>query len=862
MGFAAGLARKNLVQHPGRTTFSILGIAVGIATVVLVFTLDHNTMVGRKKIADRNWQADVEVRPKRGLENVRGELGDTPGVERISAHFQQDGLFRAGAGTRKPVRLFAIEAEAAPELGVYYLREGEHLDVAAVRPECLVGSKLAEQYGISVGDTVYIAQPLRRAKKVCVEGELQELGEPTPEPIDFPHRVAGVLEPELLGRRSGGNVVVVDYENGRELYGDTLIRESFWVKKDPTVDVERLQTNLGERFSFSVSEGAVVGQTADERAFRNGVRLAGLFALVLGLYVIFHTLSMSLVERVREVGLMNALGATRRQIARIFFGEACFIAITGGLLGAGAGLLMARTLLRNGVSTIGVGQRIFTFEVPWEIVGPLSGVGIGIALIGSIYPLLRAKRTNIAAALRGEDVGQASSGVHRGFQLFTAILLTVILPGLYLVIAPVIGEVDETFLGVILGGIGVLALLVGVPMLVPSILAAVCARITRPFSDWWPLAGLLASRSIQHSPTRISASVAAIALVTAAFVGLKGMTNSLRGEVEVWAGAAVEGKLWVRGLPDVTYDELHAALGPDAGVLGIEAGDARVYNPFLILGLRPEELAGYGPCAQDPALLQSVAGGQGVILSKRVAQRYGYEVGDAIHLNTGGHGVQTFPVVGISDAYGYFFDPDERMYGIVGAEYVQRYFCLDTDTMSSAALKLADGVSPDDAITAVYAAFGESGDLNFRPGSAVLEWHVEDITRDFHLFDLILGLTALLAGLGVLNGQLLSALERWKEMGVLRALGMTHGQVAGMVLLESTVIGVIGALLGLAIGSVLTPLIVEALQVISSLPLPHRTAGPWLAWSLAGAVSLTVLAGLYPIWRMNRFDAVRAVRTG
>ena len=83
-----------------------------------------------------------------------------------------------------------------------------------------------------------------------------------------------------------------------------------------------------------------------------------------------------------------------------------------------------------------------------------------------------------------------------------------------------------------------------------------------------------------------------------------------------------------------------------------------------------------------------------------------------------------------------------------------------------------------------------------------------------------------------------------------------------MVLLESAVIGVTGAALGLVLGSILTPLIVEALQIISSLPLPHRSAGAWLAWSMAGAVALTLLAGLYPIWRMNRFDAIRAVRTG
>lgn len=83
-----------------------------------------------------------------------------------------------------------------------------------------------------------------------------------------------------------------------------------------------------------------------------------------------------------------------------------------------------------------------------------------------------------------------------------------------------------------------------------------------------------------------------------------------------------------------------------------------------------------------------------------------------------------------------------------------------------------------------------------------------------------------------------------------------------MVLVEAAVIGGCGGLLGLLVGTGLTPVLVSSLRVLSSLPLPLRTAGAWLAFALAGALALTVLSGLYPIWRMNRFDAVRAVRTG
>ena len=127
---------------------------------------------------------------------------------------------------------------------------------------------------------------------------------------------------------------------------------------------------------------------------------------------------------------------------------------------------------------------------------------------------------------------------------------------------------------------------------------------------------------------------------------------------------------------------------------------------------------------------------------------------------------------------------------------------------------------------------------------------------------MILGLTALLAGLGVLNGQLLAALERAKELGVLKALGTDRRQVAGIVLLEALVVGLLGGVLGTALGAALTPLIVRVIDALSGLAMPLRTAGPWLVAVPVGAVLLAVLSGLYPIWRMNRLDAVAAVRTG
>jgi putative ABC transport system permease protein len=194
---------------------------------------------------------------------------------------------------------------------------------------------------------------------------------------------------------------------------------------------------------------------------------------------------------------------------------------------------------------------------------------------------------------------------------------------------------------------------------------------------------------------------------------------------------------------------------------------------------------------------------------------------------------------------------------------MKEHFCLETEAVGNFSVRFKSGVDPDaaEALVRSTLALPERG-VTVKTGEYLYGWHSTDIARDFLLFDIILALTLALAGLGVLNGQLLSALERGKELGVLKALGMSRAQVAGSVILESLVVGVVGGGLGAALGAAVIPVIVQALTVISGLPLPPVGPGVFLPLGWAGAIVVAVLAGLYPIWRMNRNDAIAAVRLG
>lgn len=865
MDLTATIARRSLGGHPGRTIFSILGVAVGIATVVAVFTLDHVTVLSRTQRLEAGWGADLEVRPGADTTDPRRELLELEGVAGVAAFFQNDVRLRptgAAADRTARVRMVGLEAGSGPALGVYHVEEGGDLRAGRDASGILVGRKLASDLGLVPGSEVLLAPPAKAAKQACIEGQMQNLGRAKTTPMTEVFRVVGILAPEGIGRKASGRCIVIDYDEGRRLLKDVYISSQFWLRRDHAVDIETLESDLSKNFTFERNASKAVGQMADERAFRNGVRMAGLFALLLGLFVIFHTLSMSLVERVGEVGALHALAASRRQIASIFFTEALLISCVAGVLGLVGGIALAKLLLYFGITTLGVQLHpVPLLGVPWKTVLSLLALGVGIALIGSVYPILRVRGTDVAAALRGDEPGRRG-GMRTSFHIFSVLLLVVVVPVAFFQVVPVVGAADSTVVTTVLIGLVVLGGLIGLPLFAPRLVAFLTGRAARPMQKRYPLAGLIAARNLEQNPGRIGASIAAIALVAAAFCGLKGMTSSLAAEIEVWGEGALAQKVLVEGLPDLSLDEIEGAFADYPEVLGIESGDARAFVSFLLLGQRIDQLEGYGPLKDDPTLARALREEQSILISERLARQRGLNPGDKLLVDTSGHGVQEFSVIAIADDYGYFPHPDERAYGIIDERHMRRYFCVATDTTDVISVRLAGSADVQLVETALREGFPAARGLRFLSGPGIIEHSLKDLYQDFVLFDIILCLTALLAGLGVLNGQLLSALQRQKELGVLRALGMTPGQVAGSVLLESAVLGLFGGTLGLFVGVGLTPVLVSSLRALSGLALPLRSAGPWLFFAVVGAVVVSVLAGLYPIWQSNRMDAVRAVRTG
>jgi putative ABC transport system permease protein len=190
---------------------------------------------------------------------------------------------------------------------------------------------------------------------------------------------------------------------------------------------------------------------------------------------------------------------------------------------------------------------------------------------------------------------------------------------------------------------------------------------------------------------------------------------------------------------------------------------------------------------------------------------------------------------------------------------MEELFCAPTKSVTSFAVRLAPDADRDAVEVGLRSLFPQAS-IQVEGGPWIYRWHTSDVRRDFVLFDVIVLLTAALAGLGILNGQLLSALQRSRELGILKALGASRRQIAGLVLLESGAVGALGGVVGALVGAALVPITVTALRALSGLDLPIVSVGPWVAWGAIGALGLALLAGLYPIWRMQRAGILEAIR--
>ncbi len=857
-----GLGRfawRSLRARPLRTSLSILGIALGVAVLFAALATDAGIDAGvGRTVNDVMGRADLRVGAfeEQGLSAASlAAIRSTPGVMVADpvleqrTYLQRDALTTATASAgayASPITVIGVDpALDASSVGLHDL----HLDSGRA---------------LSAGSTTDLLVPLRLARElgVGVGGTLTILGTNGP----TAYRIVGLLSGAGPDPTAGGRGVVVSLASSAALFGS---RGASWVDVGlaPAATVDSIADALAQRLTF---EPFVLTDRADLatslRASTAGFEaLTALIAAVTlfgGAFLIFNTLSMTLSERVREIGLLRAAGTTRRQVHRLVLVQALILGVAGSFLGLALGFGLSVLIARNVGSLVDAGGPIDGPVVPPLGILLAALVGILVTLAAALEPAIQAGRISPIEALRPAHAGRHS--VVSQLRWLGAVVVTVGVAGLALwpiALGPFgLGGAGNGAAG-IARPILVYGILLVVTLLTPLILGPLGRIASLPFALFLPAEARLSRGSLARDRKRTALTVGALTIGLAMIVALGGLAGTAHAATDAWLTDVIPGDLVATSIRPIAAGEgVAQQLAAVAGVARVSP-IARFSVAFR--GVRVDAAAVVGSDLAADGRLTFVAGdrraalaaldvGGSTIVPQAVAQDFGLQVGDTLQLPIGGGEAIEERIVGIvarglpgqsgesvllgwSDATSHF--------GVLGADafairFVPGQAGAAEPAVASAARGLALEPTPLAGVaSAINDAFG----------------------RLFSLFDALAILAVVIAGLGIVNTLTMNVYERVREIGILRSAGMTRRQVWRMVVVEAGTMGVVGAFLGCLAGVILG----FALGGIAGLASP--AGGPTIPWLTIGlaavfGIGIAMLAAFQPARMASRIAIVRAVQ--
>ena len=837
---------KSLLARKLRLAMSAFAIVLGVSFVAGSFIFTDTLARAFGGIVEGS-VGDVIVRPSgTDLETqsprtipaaLVAELAEVEGAARADGNINYFGAFVIDKDGR------VVGGQGAPAIGGNYTggpaADGRDFGViesgrAPERAgEVTLDTATVEKTGYRLGDTVPI---LTAGDPPRTESEL-----------------VGIVR--FSGGTVGASVAMFDTATAQQLFlsGQDVFNE-VWVTRANGVS----QEELADAVRAIVPEGVevVTGSVAAEEAensigealgFINTFLLvfAGV-ALVVGAFLIVNTFSILVAQRSRELALFRAIGASRRQVTRSVVFESLVVGLIGSTLGLllGVGLAM---LIRLLFGFIGLDLSGTPLAFTWKPVAAAYAVGVLVTLVAAYLPSRRAGRVSPVAAMR-DDVSVAESSMHRR-----------VVVGLFLVALGVAGMavglfVDDAPRPLLLLGVGILFVLLGVagtsPLLGRPVLALFGAVYRRVFGA----VGTMAHENSLRNPRRTAATASAlmIGLTLVSMMSVFGASAKASIDTIIAENAAADfvvSNPTGQPFPAMVTDRIGDVSGVDqvVRVRGFRAELDGVAQ-FLV-GLEPEPLTSIVDIPMADGQLADL-GANEVAVSSDVA---GLAVGDTV--------VAALPTGGSLDlAVRAVFEPTPILTGVSYVVDLGTLRDLGAPEEDASVFVTADGsVGLPELQTSITAAVADYPLVTVNDQEGYAEQLRGPIDQLLYIIYALLGLAVLIAILGIVNTLALSVIERTREIGLLRAVGLSRRQLKRMVRLESIVIAVLGASLGVGLGIAFGVAIQRALadDGIEVLRIPATQLLAFVV--LAGVVG--VLAAWWPGRRAANLDVLRAIAT-
>lgn len=821
---------------------SISGVAIGVAVVAGIDLTNHSASRAFRLSADA-----VTGTATHQIVSSSGELPDSVYVALATARTGVriapliEGYARLPSCDQRIVRIIGIDPLADGEVRGLVRRADLDLGRFLSSRMALVDRNLVDQCGLEADQAV----------RMRIDGIEKEV------------TVGGFVEASEGGGNMGlTGVLVVDISTGQELLGmagslsriDIRVAEGDAGQEDIAALTSRLRGGLVIQQSDSRTQ--VVGDMT--RAFEVNLSALSLLALMVGMFLIYNTITFSVVQRRILIGRLRAIGVSRRQVFLMVLLESLLVGLPASIVGLALGVLLSKGLI--GLATQTINDLYFvltvsTVDLSAAVLLKASAIGVLATSLSAVPPAMEATSVDVATVLRSSSLESRARLNARRLAVFAIGPLVV-----------AIALIALSGKSVWTGYAGLFFVIVMFVLLTPVAVTVGCLVLRWIFGSALGTLGRMAARAVVASLSRTGVAIAALAVAVAATLAVGIMVDSFRGTVEQWLSYTLQADVYVqpprviarrgdsrieaalaeelRGLPGVrdSYSVAHESIQTDVGTVDVVVIEPGPMTPRTFrLRSGSEDL---WTRLEDEDIL---------LLSEPFSYRHDRGLGDHIELTTP-EGTRRFRIAGVYVDYA----SDVGTVLMARSTFTRH---LGDPGIAGLALYASEGVAENDLIRQIESRSAGRQELVAQSNAALRGISLDIFDRTFAITSVLRLLAILVAFIGVLSALMALQLERSREIAVLRANGMSVGQVWGYVSLQTGGMGLLAGILSVPLGTILALLLIHVINRRSfgwTLEVSLDPAD--MVYTILLATGAAILAGLYPSWVMSRINPSSALR--
>ncbi|MFB7507149.1 ABC transporter permease [Streptomyces broussonetiae] len=848
---------RSFLAHKGRLALSALAVILSVAFVAgsLIFS-DTVTRTFDRLFAST--AADVTVEPQQDLKSPvpGGTVQTVPAALRDRvARVAGVAAARADVKVQNVVVVDRHDKSVGPTTGAptiattWYVSDRSPVELTSGHPphgagEALLDADTAGKKHVRIGDTLTVQA----------------------QPGTFRVRVVGIAT--FTTTNPGAALVFLDPAvAGRELLGSRTLATSISADAVRGVSDVELKRRIGAavgtgtgRYDLKTAREQAKSAAASLGTFLDVIKYVMLgfagVALLVGVFLIVNTFSMLIAQRTRELGLLRALGADRRQVRRSVLTEAALLGLVGSTLGLGAGIGLALGLIRL-MSAFGMNLKATEMAVGWGTPVAAYVVGLGVTFVAAYLPARRAAAVSPMAALADAEV----AGV--GKPLKVRAIVGAVLGAAGAATLAGCAAATRTAQAASLLGVGVALTLIATVVAGPLLVRPVIRVLGAAFPALFGPVGRMSQRNALRNPRRTGATAAALMVGLALVGGMSVASASMSASFDRQIDRTLGADFVVQNTNFTPFTkEVRNVVAATQGVGLVVQQRLTPLAVRLPNGDRVETSAGaYGPGLDDVAHITYTRGGSAAALADGhlamdagFAKDHGVRIGSVLPVEFPGGRRTRLAVGALTD------QETADGFGTQGGIYVglatfEKYVPSGQDSVLY--VNAATGTTPQDLRPRLERALKPFPQVQVRNQSDYKQLVHDQIAVLLYLVYALLALAIVIAVLGVVNTLALSVVERTREIGLLRAIGLGRRQLRRMIRLESVVIAVFGAVLGLALGLVWGVCMqrVLALRGLTALAIPWGT----IVGVVIGAAVVGVVAALLPALRASRMNVLAAI---